>query len=142
MGTSVSPTELGAEGVATEETGVVHGKQVTARSPLQLFWRRFRRDKVAMVAAGVVILACLVGRGASIMAAIFATSYLVALALWPLATRGSDPQPTEQPWIWYLVNIATLAAVIAFRIPLQLAWAIATPLLFGVVRLVQGGKPA
>ena len=29
--------------------------------------------------------------------------------------------------------------MIAFRIPLQLAWAIATPLLFGVVRLVQGG---
>jgi peptide/nickel transport system permease protein len=61
MGTSVGPTELaGAEGVATEETGVVDGKQVTARSPLQLFWRRFRRDKVAIVAAGVVVLACLV----------------------------------------------------------------------------------
>ena len=54
MGTSVSPTELGAEGVAIEETGVVDGKQVTARSPLQLFWRRFRKDKVALVAAGFV----------------------------------------------------------------------------------------
>ena len=61
MGTSVGPTEfLGAEGVATEETGVVDGKQVTARSPLQLFWRRFRRDKVAIVAAGFVVLAVLV----------------------------------------------------------------------------------
>jgi peptide/nickel transport system permease protein len=61
MGTSVGPTELaGAESAATEETGVVDGKQVTARSPLQLFWRRFRRDKVAIVAAGVVVLACLV----------------------------------------------------------------------------------
>ena len=61
MGTSVGPTEFqGAESVATEETGVVDGKQVTARSPLQLFWRRFRRDKVAMVAAGFVVLACLV----------------------------------------------------------------------------------
>ncbi len=61
MGTSVGPTELqGAEGVATEETGVVDGKQVTARSPLQLFWRRFRRDRVALVAAGIVMLAFLV----------------------------------------------------------------------------------
>ena len=59
MGTSVGPTEfVGAEG-AVDETGVVDGKQVTARSPLQLFWRRFRRDRVAMVAAVVVILACL-----------------------------------------------------------------------------------
>ncbi|HEX5857768.1 MAG TPA: ATP-binding protein [Microbacterium sp.] len=89
-----------------------------------------------------MIAACLIGRGAAIMAGVFATAYVVALAFWPLATRGSDPQPTEQPWIWYLVNIATLAAVIAFRIPLQLAWAVATPLLFGVVRLVQGGFQA
>ena len=56
MGTSVGPTEFqGAESVAIEETGVVDGKQVTARSPLQLFWRRFRRDQVAMVAAGFVV---------------------------------------------------------------------------------------
>jgi len=61
VGTSVGPTEFqGAEGVATEETGVVDGKQVSARSPLQLFWRRFRRDRVALVAAGIVVLAILV----------------------------------------------------------------------------------
>jgi peptide/nickel transport system permease protein len=60
MGTSVGPTEfVGAEGAA-EETGVVDGKHVTARSPLQLFWRRFRRDRVAMVAAIIVILGCLI----------------------------------------------------------------------------------
>ena len=60
MGTSVGPTEfVGAEG-AVDETGVVDGKQVTARSPLQLFWRRFRRDRVAMVAAAIVIVAVLI----------------------------------------------------------------------------------
>jgi ABC-type dipeptide/oligopeptide/nickel transport system permease subunit len=31
------------------------GGDVAARSPLQLFWRRFRRDRVAVVAGGVVI---------------------------------------------------------------------------------------
>jgi peptide/nickel transport system permease protein len=57
---STGTTELlGAEGAA-EETGLVDGKQVAARSPLQLFWRRFRRDKVAMVAAAFVVLAVLV----------------------------------------------------------------------------------
>src|SRR5215212_1159130 len=57
---STGTTELlGAEGAA-EETGLVAGEQVTARSPLQLFWRRFRRDRVALVAAGFVVLAILV----------------------------------------------------------------------------------
>ena len=31
-------------------------REITARSPTQLFWRRFRQDKVAMVALGFVIL--------------------------------------------------------------------------------------
>ncbi len=31
------------------------GGDVAARSPLQLFWRRFRRDRVAVIAGGVVI---------------------------------------------------------------------------------------
>ncbi len=32
------------------------GQKITARSPLQLFWRRLRRDKVAMVALGFIVL--------------------------------------------------------------------------------------
>jgi peptide/nickel transport system permease protein len=36
---------------------MIRGEQaVAARSPLQLFWRRFRRDKVAMVALGFIVL--------------------------------------------------------------------------------------
>ena len=59
MGTSVGPTELLAPRASRLKRRVSsHGKQVTARSPLQLFWRRFRKDKVAMVAAGFVVLAC------------------------------------------------------------------------------------
>jgi peptide/nickel transport system permease protein len=50
---------LGAEGAA-EETGIVDGKQVTALSPLQLFWRRLRRDKVSMIALAIVVLAILI----------------------------------------------------------------------------------
>ena len=40
--------------------GLAAEKGVTARSPLQLFWRRFRRDKVAMTALGFIVLLCLV----------------------------------------------------------------------------------
>jgi peptide/nickel transport system permease protein len=51
-----------------EDTGLdqmIRGEeQVTARSPLQLFWRRFRKDKVALVALGFIVLL--------VLAAIFA----------------------------------------------------------------------
>ena len=100
MGTSVGPTEVaGAESAAIEETGVVDGKQVTARSPLQLFWRRFRRDRVAMVAAGIVVLAVLV--------AIFAP-LIVKVAGAPdpnvqnpdlLDDFGSPSGPTAENWL-------------------------------------------
>ena len=40
---------------------IVRGEQaVAARSPLQLFWRRFRRDKVAMAALGFIVVLILV----------------------------------------------------------------------------------
>jgi peptide/nickel transport system permease protein len=76
---STGTTELlGAEG-AVDETGIVDGKQVTALSPLQLFWRRLRRDKVSMLALGVVLLAILI--------AIFA----------PLIVKAAGaPQPNVQ----------------------------------------------
>ena len=35
-------------------------EEIAARSPLELFWRRLRRDKVALVALGVIILMILV----------------------------------------------------------------------------------
>ena len=51
-----------------EDSGLdqmIRGEQaVAARSPLQLFWRRFRRDRVAMVALGFIVLL--------VLAAIFA----------------------------------------------------------------------
>ena len=62
-----TPELLAAEGGAVDETGIVDGKQVTALSPLQLFWRRLRRDRVAMVALGFVVLACLVANFAPLI---------------------------------------------------------------------------
>jgi peptide/nickel transport system permease protein len=98
MGTSIGPAEFtGAE--AVEETGVVDGQQVTALSPLQLFWRRLRRDKVAMIALAIVLLAILV--------AIFAPLIVkVAGAPEPnvqnpdlLDDFGSPSGPTADNWL-------------------------------------------
>jgi peptide/nickel transport system permease protein len=99
MSTGAGTTELLGTEDATEETGLVDGKQVTARSPLQLFWRRFRRDRVAILAAGFVVLACLI--------AIFAP-LIVKIAGAPdpnvqnpdlLDDFGSPSGPTAENWL-------------------------------------------
>ncbi|WP_194409139.1 sensor histidine kinase [Microbacterium cremeum] len=86
-----------------------------------------------------MLLACAIGRAVRVASGVFALVYVLALASWPIATAGVVPDTLDEPWIWYLVNLATLAAVLAFPLPLQIAWMILAPLLFYFVRLVQGG---
>ncbi len=86
-----------------------------------------------------MLIACALGRGVRVCAGIFALMYPIALILWPIATAGGGVDSTEQPWIWYLVNVATVASVLAFPLPLQVVWTAFIPILFGVVRLIQGG---
>ncbi|HEY9307232.1 MAG TPA: ATP-binding protein [Microbacterium sp.] len=87
----------------------------------------------------VMILACVIGRGVRVAAGVFALVYVLALVAWPIATAGVMPTTVDEPWIWYLVNLATLAAVLAFPFPLQIGWTILAPVLFGLVRLMQVG---
>lgn len=89
-----------------------------------------------------MLLACAIGRAVRVASGVFALVYVLALASWPIATAGITPENLDEPWIWYLVNLATLAAVLAFPFPLQIAWMILAPLLFYFVRLVQGGFAA
>lgn len=90
------------------------------------------------VPLAAMIVACLVGRLTRVFAGIFAVVFVVTLWAWPVATAaGSTPGPTEDPWIFYLVNVATVASVVAFPLALQIVWTVATPILYGVVRLMQ-----
>lgn len=86
----------------------------------------------------LMILACITGFAVRPLARVFAFVFPLALLTWPLATAGRPVDPAE-PWIWYLLNVATSAAVLAFRIPLQVVWAVLVPVLFGVVRIAQIG---
>ncbi|KAA9153102.1 ATP-binding protein [Microbacterium lushaniae] len=87
-----------------------------------------------------MVIACVAGRFPRLFSGLFAVVYVVALAVWPFATAGgARPVPTEEPWIFYLVNVATVATVVAFPLALQIVWTVVTPLLFGFVRLVQAG---
>jgi peptide/nickel transport system permease protein len=65
----------GAAGIfAGPELGldlVESGGEIAARSPLQLFWRRFRRDRVAQVAAAFILLLILVAIFAPLVVKLF-----------------------------------------------------------------------
>ena len=86
----------------------------------------------------LMIVACLWGKGVRVAAGTFAVVYLIGLAFWPLATAGLPTGTRDQPWIWYLVNIATLAAVLAFPFAIQVGVTLFAPILYGYGRLIQG----
>ncbi|HET8928525.1 MAG TPA: ATP-binding protein [Microbacterium sp.] len=87
----------------------------------------------------LMILACAVGRGVRPLAAVFAVEYPILLIIWPFVTTDSQLSVQSEPWIFYLVNVATVAAVLAFPLLLQIVWTAVVPLMFGVVRLLQDG---
>jgi peptide/nickel transport system permease protein len=94
-----APELLGTETAVEAETGVVAGKQVTARSPLQLFWRRFRKDKVAMVAAGFVVLAVLVAILAPVIVKVVGAPDPNVQNPDLLDDFGSPSGPTAENWL-------------------------------------------
>jgi len=70
---SSGTSELLVEGGATLDAVELGAGDIAARSPLQLFWRRFRADRVAMASAIFIVLVILV--------AIFAPLVVKALGL-------------------------------------------------------------
>ena len=53
---------------ATQELGVEPSSQIIGRTPWQIFWRRFRRDRVAVAAAGFLVFLVLVAILAPVIA--------------------------------------------------------------------------
>ena len=83
---------------------------------------------------------CVIGRGVRVAAGVFFVAYIVVLALWSfVADRGPLVVPGDQPWIFFLVNVAGVAAIVAFPLGVQVTWALTGPFLYGLVRLIQGG---
>jgi peptide/nickel transport system permease protein len=56
--------------IALESVELVPG-EIAARSPAQLFWRRFKHDRVAMVSAGFIIVLIVVAIAAPVIRSIF-----------------------------------------------------------------------
>ncbi|WP_217183334.1 hypothetical protein [Streptomyces sp. AC495_CC817] len=86
----------------------------------------------------LMLVACLVGRGVRAASGLFAVAYVLALAAWPVVVSPGDNGAHDQPWIFFLVNVGVVAALLAFPLWLQFAWAVGMPFVYGYVRLVQG----
>jgi peptide/nickel transport system permease protein len=52
---------------ATEQLGIEPSSQIIGRTPWQIFWSRFRRDRVALVAMGFIVFLALVAIGAPLI---------------------------------------------------------------------------
>lgn len=81
---------------------------------------------------------CLIGRGVRAAAGVFAVIYALVLAVWPNVVTIGDGLAAEKPWIFLFVNVGVVAAMLAFPVRVQYAWAVAIPFVYGYVRLVQG----
>jgi len=57
----MADAELGVAGLQTE------GGEIAARSPLQLFWRRFRKDRVATVSLGFIVVLIVIALAAPLV---------------------------------------------------------------------------
>ncbi|WP_300266593.1 ATP-binding protein [Microbacterium sp.] len=85
-----------------------------------------------------MLVACVTGRGVRLSAGAFAIVYLIALAAWPFIVNSDHASDEGQPWIFFLVNVGVVAAMLAFAMRVQLIWAVGVPLVYGYVRLVEG----
>ncbi|GAB3600707.1 sensor histidine kinase [Microbacterium tumbae] len=93
---------------------------------------------VVFVPLLAMLIACVIGRGVRTAAASFAFLYVGALVAWPFVVDPADRVANEQPWIFFLVNVGSIAALLAFSSRVQYVWAVGVPLVYGVVRLMQG----
>ncbi|MDL9980285.1 sensor histidine kinase [Microbacterium sp. ASV49] len=86
------------------------------------------------------IVAALAGRAVRVFTGLFPVVYVAVLVLWPFAAGGSHPEPTgPSPWIFYLINVATVVTILAYPLWLQIVATVLIPLLYGFVRLLQTG---
>jgi len=93
---------------------------------------------VMFAALMLLVIGCVTGAGVRVAAGTFAGAFPLLLVWWAVVD-GSRVDPEVQPWPFYLLTVATGAAMVAFPMPWQIAWAVGLPWLFANMRLIGGG---
>ena len=65
--------------------------------------------------------------------------FLIAEVTWPLGLRDELWTSVDQPWLWFLIVVATSAAAIALPIWLATFYLLLVPILYGVIRTSPSG---
>ncbi|WKK71855.1 hypothetical protein Q0F99_01365 [Rathayibacter oskolensis] len=81
------------------------------------------------------VLTAVLRRGTRVTAVLVAGGLLLALVSWPFSVLP-DAAVQETPWIWYLMTIGTAFCTTVAPLRVAIAYAITTPLLFGVLRVL------
>jgi signal transduction histidine kinase len=92
---------------------------------------------LAFVPLALMIASFFAGRWQRLAASVFIGAYLLVLVLWPIATADTSPPVNSQPWVYFLINPATVPAVLVMPTVLQIVFTVGIPLMYGVVRLIE-----
>jgi len=74
--------------------------------------------------------------------ALVAVLYLVALQTWPVAVVGNTDTGMTNPWIYYLLTVATASAAIGLPAPIATTYLLVVPIMYGLIRITPDGGNA
>jgi signal transduction histidine kinase len=89
-----------------------------------------------------VVVTSIVGRGVAVAAGTMAIVFALALVLWPAAVLHPNEIAPSQPWLWYIVTVATACAVLSFNVWLAGLYVVVVPLIYAVLRALPSGGQA
>ncbi|PPF82141.1 hypothetical protein C5B96_09260 [Subtercola sp. Z020] len=81
-------------------------------------------------------------RPAKVVMGIFTVVYTVALALWPAGLLHGPTVVADQPWLWYLITISMIFAVIAFSPRWAVLYIVDITVIYVLIRTQPAGGAA
>lgn len=124
---AVGAAIIGTQGILAAWPGLPH---VTSTAVAVFF--------VVAAALVAMIAAALAGYLVRTAAGAFAVVYVLALLCWPFISDPARAVAARQPWIFFVLSVAVVAAILAFPFVVQLLFTVLLPFLYGTVRLAQG----
>ncbi|SKA93694.1 Signal transduction histidine kinase [Agreia bicolorata] len=97
---------------------------------------------VLFVGMLAVLITSIIARGVVVAAGVVATAFVLSLVLWPAAVVHPNEVAPTQPWLWYLVTVATAYAAIAFNVWLAGLYVVVVPIMYAILRALPSGGGA
>jgi signal transduction histidine kinase len=97
---------------------------------------------VVFAAMIAVVVTSVIGRGVATASGVTAVVFALSLVLWPAAVLQPNAVAPTQPWLWYLVTVATACAVLSFNVWLAGLYVVVVPVIYAVERALPSGGGA